>query len=156
MQGARRVQGLVVNPTRPRPRKASRVCSQRLEGSRFGTYTATPQYPCKRVIRPRNVTAGGSREFPSARQLYGPGVAYRRPRVNASRWDIRGTRLFSRVSAVFTLRRKWRRDQIHAKAAPLQALGDHTRQQSYQAFRERRRCPPLQIRPVHYHLPGLA
>jgi hypothetical protein len=46
--------------------------------------------------------------------------------VNASRWVVRGSRLFSRVSALLALRRKSRGDRAHPKAAPLQALGDRT------------------------------
>ena len=46
-----------------------------LEGSRFGTYTATSRYPYQRVIRPNNVAAGDSRELPSVMQHYEPGVS---------------------------------------------------------------------------------
>jgi hypothetical protein len=51
-----------------------RAIAHRLEGSRFGTYAATSKYSLQRVIRPKNVAAGGSRELPRARQLCGPGV----------------------------------------------------------------------------------
>ena len=35
----------------------------------------TPRFSSQRVIRLKNVAAGGSRELPSAMQLYGPGVS---------------------------------------------------------------------------------
>jgi len=38
-----------------------RAIAHRLEGSRFGMYTATSRYSYQRVIRPKNVAAGGSR-----------------------------------------------------------------------------------------------
>jgi len=51
------------------------IPADHLEGSRFGTYTATSRYSCQRVIRPKNVAAGGARELPSATQLYGSGLS---------------------------------------------------------------------------------
>ena len=49
-------------------------------------------------------------------------VQAKRPRVNASRWDVSGSRLLSGVSAVLALGPKSPGDQEHAKAAPLQAM----------------------------------
>ena len=68
---------------RPRPRKLWRVhvmchCPSP-GGSRFGTYPAPSRYSYQRVIGPKNVAAGGSRELPSATQLYGPGVSESNP-----------------------------------------------------------------------------
>jgi len=65
--------------------------------------------------------------------------ANRRPRVNASRWDVRGSRLLSGVSAVLVLGPKSPGDQEHAKAAPLQAVGDRTSHVRATRFRGRGR-----------------
>ena len=47
-----------------------RICSQSLEGSRFGTCPDKPAIFVSRLIRPKCVKAGGSRERLSAMQLY--------------------------------------------------------------------------------------
>jgi hypothetical protein len=49
------------------------------------------------------------------------------PRRAASRWAVPGSRLLLHVWAGVVLERIREGDEIRAKAAPLQALGDHTR-----------------------------
>jgi hypothetical protein len=52
------------------------ICSQRLEGSRFGTYQTTSRYSFQRSMRPKNVATGGSRESPSAMHLINRGFRF--------------------------------------------------------------------------------
>ena len=103
------------------------ICSQRLEGSRFGAYQTTSQYSFQRSIRPKNVATGGSRESPSAMHLPGAFDSFGPPHRAASRWVVPGSRLLPPVSAGFVMERIREGDETRAKAAPLQALGDHTR-----------------------------
>jgi hypothetical protein len=89
-------------------------------------------------------------------QLHGPGgKRNRRPRVNASRWVVRGSRLFSHVSAALGMRQKLRGDgRIRSKAAPLQAMGDSTSRERLPPFpgrgrrRVRERLQPLPVQPM--------
>jgi hypothetical protein len=69
--------------------------------------------------------------------------------VNASRWVVCGSRLFSRGSAVLVLRRKSRGDPARPKAAPLQARGDltsHERANPLDNFEDEDVAPALSSR----------
>jgi len=64
----------------------------------------------------------------------------RRPRVNDRAWVVCGSRLFSRVSAVFSVKTKIGGvNSAHAKAAPVQAVGGCTSHERANASRGRRR-----------------
>ena len=53
--------------------------TQRLEGSRFGMYPATPRDFASSLVRPKRTKTGGSRERPIGSQLYGRGINESKP-----------------------------------------------------------------------------
>jgi hypothetical protein len=113
-------------PRRPRDGGELMRCviAQRLEGSRFGAYPANLATFVSSLVRPKRAKRGGSRERPIGSQLYGPDV-------NESKAMGKCVALgYSREPPVATFfgriehsneYREGRR--LHAKAAPLQALG---------------------------------
>jgi hypothetical protein len=48
-----------------------RVCSQHLEGSRFGVHLSTLAYFASTLVRPKRANTGGSRERLNGSQVYG-------------------------------------------------------------------------------------
>jgi len=77
---------------------------------------------------PKHVKASGSRERPSALHVQSAATVSKSPWVDASRWVIRGSRLLRTFFWTDeALERISRVGLVRAKAAPLQALGDHTR-----------------------------
>jgi hypothetical protein len=98
------------------------VCSQRLEGSRFGLYPATLAAFVSSLIGQKRVKTGGSRERLIGSQLYGPIVNGLKPTSIASLWVVPGSRPLQHSLVGWTLKRISRGRVLHAKAAPLQAL----------------------------------
>jgi len=98
-----------------------------LEGSRFGPYQTNPRYSFQRFRRSQNVATGGSRELPSVMHL---SLAFRfvcvRPIELRSAGSFPGAACWPHDSARFGWNEYREGDEIRAKAAPLQAVGDHT------------------------------
>jgi hypothetical protein len=88
----------------------------------------TTLYSCQRVVWLHRVKAGGSRELPSAMQLYWPGV-----NESKAACEYIALRRFREPPAFLFFRRHQRQDKcgegggIRAKAAPLQVMGGRTR-----------------------------
>jgi hypothetical protein len=103
------------------------ICSQRLEGSRFGAYQTPSRYSSQRSIRPKNVATGGSRESPSATHLTNRGFRF----VSIHPVELQaagsGSRLVPQVPVGFVIERIREGDETRAKAAPLQAPGGYKR-----------------------------
>ena len=98
--------------------------AQGLEGSRFGAYPATLATLVSARVRPRHVKSGGSRELPSAMQLYDPGVN----ESKATREWIASTRfreppVITRFDGISAKTKCCEGGGTRAKAAPLQAAG---------------------------------
>ena len=80
-----------------------------------------------KLIPPTRVKAGGSRERPQRLPFTrGRRFVYTGIIEPASRWVLRGSRPFPRVSAILASRRSSRSRLAHAEAAPLQALETNT------------------------------
>jgi len=133
------------NRRRPRPRWGwlaflPSPTTDRLDGSRFGACPATLATFASNLIPP-NTRENKRLSGTSQRNAFALDL---RTRLHpghraASPGLIRGSRLFSRASAVLTLKRNSRGRLAHAKATPLQALGKKCLSSTCQAFRGRGR-----------------
>jgi hypothetical protein len=114
-----------------------RMIAQRLEGSRFGVYLAALAHFVAMLGRPGRVKTGGSREQPSVNLLPVTFDSFK-PRPESCKPLV-----YSREPPVtIFFGRRERLKQIsrghlgHAKAAPLQALGDRTSHQPTTLFED--------------------
>ena len=103
--------------------------SHRPGGEPLARDPTTTLYLYQRVVGPHRVKAGGSRELPSAMQLYGLGVSESKPTC-----VYIALRRFREPLVFIFFQRDKRRGECRkgggsrAKAAPLQAMGGRTRQ----------------------------
>ena len=112
------------------------VVVQRLEGSRFGagfvalatSYYHEPGRDLRQQAAPGNDPAACS----STTWI----LTNRKPRVDASRWVIRGSRLLQHFWTDRALERISRRRLVRAKAAPLQELGTNMPRQLADRFED--------------------